>query len=95
MAQEINTSSVSLDHPPTYAEAMECVQLSPTQLAQVMENQQWNIIQNNYATAANDPEDAFDKEKRKKKNNIIGQWYLQLSVFIFLTFVVIWIACLL
>ena len=95
MAQEINTSSVSLDHPPTYAEAMEYVQLSPTHLAQVMENQQWNRIQNNYATAANDPEDAFAKEKRKKKINIIGQWYLQLSVFILLTFVVIWIACLL
>ena len=95
MAKEIKTSSFSVDTPPTNAEAMEYVQLSPTQLKQVMLDQPCNRIQNNYATTANDPEDAFAKEKRKKKNNIIGQWYLQLSVFILLTFVVIWIACLL
>ena len=90
MAQEINTSSVSLDHPPTYAEAMECVQLSPRQLTQVMLDQQQNNIQNNNARSPNDQEEAFAKELRKKKINKIVCLMIQLDVVIFPLFILLY-----
>ena len=95
MDEESKTASYSVAPSPSYAEAMECVQLSPRHLTQVMLEQQWNINQDINATAANDPEEAFANEERKKKDNNFGQWYLQLAVFVLLTFVVIWVACLL
>ena len=92
MAQKFKTTSFSADPPPSYAEAMAYVQLFPGHLTQVMVDQQCSSLQNN--SAETDQDEAFAKEQRKKKNNTIGWWILQLAVFIFLTFVVIWIACL-
>ena len=92
MAEESKTSFFSADPPPSYAEAMEYVQVSPGQQRQFMLDQQYNSLHNN--SADTEKEDAFGKEQRKKKINKIGWWILQLAVFIFLTFVVIWIACL-
>ena len=51
----IQETSFSVDPPPSYAEAMECVQLSPMHLTQVMLDQQWNSSQTNSATVAIDP----------------------------------------
>ena len=88
----IQETSFSVDSPPSYAEAMECVQLSPIHLTQVMLDQQWNSSQNNSATAAIDPEKAFVKEQSMNKK--IGRWIIQLTVLILLIFVIIWITCL-
>ena len=62
MAKEIKTSSFSVDTPPTNAEAMEYVQLSPTQLKQVMLDQQQNCLKNNSERLPIDQDDAFAKE---------------------------------
>ena len=86
-------SSDSFDPPPSYAAAIECVQLSPNHLTQVFVDQQWNRIQNNGANPENDNEEVFDKEERMKRNNRIGSWIIQLAVFVFLIFVIIWITC--
>eukprot|EP00090_Calanus_glacialis_P034927 TRINITY_DN59338_c0_g1_i1.p1 TRINITY_DN59338_c0_g1~~TRINITY_DN59338_c0_g1_i1.p1 ORF type:complete len:106 (-),score=20.94 TRINITY_DN59338_c0_g1_i1:24-299(-) len=91
MTQE---TSFSVDPPPSYAEAMECVQMSPQHLTQVMDDQQWKIRENNNANPGNEPEEAFVKEQRMKKNNKIGRWIIHLAVLIFLFFVFIWITCL-
>ena len=74
----------SVDPPPSYAEAMECVQLSPRQLSQVMVDQQWNIRQNNSARSTNDQDDASAKELRTKKSNKIVCGIIQLAIMIFL-----------
>ena len=88
MTQE---TSFYVDPPPSYAEAMECVQLSPLHLTQVMVDQQWKSRQNNNANPSIEPEEAFVKEQRMNKNNKIGRWIIQLAVLIFLIFVFIWI----
>ena len=93
MAQELNASSYSLDPPPSYAEAMECVHLSPRQLTQVMKNQQYNMIQNSNASPNNDQEKTFAKYQWMKKNFKIRRWIIQLVVWIFLIFVIILISC--
>ena len=92
MAQESKTSSFSADPPPSYPEPIEYAQVSPRHLTQVIMNQQWKSLLNN--SSETDQEEAFAKEHRKKNNNKIGWWILQLAVFFFLTFVVIWRACL-
>ena len=85
MAQE---SSDCVDPPPSYADAIECVQLSPHHLTQVLVDQHWNRRQNN-----GDNEEVFDKEERMKRNNRIGSWIIVLVVFMVLVFVIIWITC--
>ena len=90
MTQE---TSFSVDPPPSYAEAMECVQLSPLHLTQVMVDQQYKSRQNNNDNPCNEPEEAFIKEQMNK-NNKIGRWIIQLVVLIFLIFVFNWITCL-
>ena len=90
MSQE---SSDSVDPPPSYAEAIDCVQLSPHHLTQVLMDHQWNRRQNIDATQENDNEEIFYKEVRMKRNTRIGSWIIRLAVFIFLIFVIIWITC--
>ena len=89
----IQETSFSVDSPPSYAEAMEYVQLSPRQLIQVMVDQQCNNRQTNNALADNDQEIFMQKIKglrRITKLVII----IQLAVFLFLIFVIICITCL-
>ena len=93
MEQESQTSCYCVDPPPSYAEAMEYVQLSPRQLIQVMVDQQCNNRQTNNALADNDQEIFLQKIKGLRRITKLVL-IIQLAVFLFLIFVIICITCL-
>ena len=89
MAQESNTSSYSVYLSPSYAEAVECLQLSTRKLTQVMLDQQQNCLKNNRSLPI-DQDDAFAKELRVENKNKIVCLIYQLAVVIFLIFILLY-----
>ena len=59
MVQDSSTSPYPVDPPPSYAEAMEYVQLCTRQLTLAMVDQQCNSRQNTSAGADNDQDEDF------------------------------------
>ena len=66
MVQDSSKYPYPADHPPSYAQAMEGVQLSTRHLSQAMVDQHCNSRQNTSAGADNDQDEDVVKEKKKK-----------------------------
>ena len=87
MTHESKTPSYSVAPTPSYAEAME---LSPRHITPVKVDQQQISMQENSAKSPNDPDDVFANELRKKKRNKIICLIIQLSIVIFLIFILLY-----
>ena len=83
MNETLETSSYSADLPPSYAEAMQAVQLSTIELSQVVLDEQFdNVLSTSVEVMA--------KQQRMKIYNKIGRWILVFIILLVQVLIILW-----